>query len=84
MSERTCVLCTEPMEAGEKSASLACEMHRECALRSTVGGIGHLIDHAHFCQGVGPDAGLDYRTSALLVDVWVARKGVEEAVDRGR
>ena len=45
-----------------------------------IGGIGHLIDHAHFCRSdAGPDAGLDYRTSALLVDVWVKRKGVEAA-----
>jgi len=76
MTERICTLCDEPMEVGEKSASLACEMHRECGLRSVVGGIGHLIDHAHFCAGVGPDAGLDYRTSALLVDVFILRKGV--------
>lgn len=75
-----CVLCDEPLALGEKSASLACTMHRECGLRSVLGGIGHLLDHDHFCRGeLGPDAGLDYRTSALLVDVWVARKGVDAA-----
>lgn len=53
-------------------------MHRECALRSAIGGIGHLLDHQHFCKERGdPDAGLDLRTSALLVDVFVARKGVK-------
>lgn len=74
-----CVLCNEPL-AGESSSSLLQPMHRACALRSTIGGIGHLLDHQYFCVVIGdPDAGLDYRTSALLVDAWVARKGVEEA-----
>jgi len=77
----TCHLCEEPILEGEDRADVNLDSHRECMLRSVVGGIGHLIDHAHFCRGeLGPDAGLDYRTSALLVDVWVHRKSVEEAV----
>lgn len=70
-----CVLCDEPLTG--PSASELQPVHRECALRSVSGGIGHHIDHAHFCRGIGdPDAGLDYRTSALLVDVLLARRGV--------
>lgn len=74
-----CVLCDEPM-GGEGSTSIVQPMHRACSLRSAVGGIGHLLDHGHFCTALGdPDAGLDYRTSALLVDELVARNGVEWA-----
>lgn len=84
MSEEalTCWHCNEPILEGEDRADIiTMDVHRECSLRSVIGGIGHLIDHAHFCHGpLGPDAGLDYRTSALLVDVWVHRKGVEKAV----
>ena len=73
-----CAHCSEPILPSEERAEIiTMDAHRECALRSVVGGIGHLLDHAHFCKGIGPDAGLDYRTSALLVDVWIARKGVE-------
>ena len=73
-----CVHCNESIAADEERADIiTMDAHRECALRSVVGGIGHLLDHAHFCSGVGPDAGLDYRTSALLVHVWVLRKGPE-------
>lgn len=75
-----CADCLEPILPGEDKADIiTMDVHRECALRSVIGGIGHLIDHAHFCKGVGPDAGLDRRTSALLVDVWIHRKGVEAA-----
>jgi hypothetical protein len=76
-----CALCSEPIEHDDELAPIInMVVHRECSLRSVLGGIGHLIDHAHFCHGKGPDAGLDYRTSALMVDVWVHRKSVEEAV----
>jgi hypothetical protein len=55
--------------------------HPECALRSVLGGIGHLTDHEHWCNGVGdPDMGLSYRESALRVAAWVAEHGVEAAV----
>lgn len=75
-----CASCNEPILPGEDVADIINrDVHRECALRDVIGGIGHLIDHPHFCRGVGPDAGLDRRTSALLVDVWIARKGVEAA-----
>lgn len=75
-----CYLCDEPILPTEDRADIiTIDAHRECSLRSVLGGIGHLIDHAHFCRGVGPDADLDYRTSALMVDVWVSRKGLAAA-----
>jgi hypothetical protein len=79
-SLKTCMFCNEP-EEGDQANIINNYAHRECALRSAVGGIGHLLDHAHFCHDKGPDAGLDYRTSALLVDVWIHRKGIEAAVE---
>jgi hypothetical protein len=79
-ARRPCTLCHEPLGV-ELSASLAEPMHRACALRSGVGGIGHLLDHEHFCvAGHDPDAGLDFRTSALLVDELVARLGTDRAL----
>jgi hypothetical protein len=65
----------------ENSASSIQPMHKACALREVMGGIGHLIDHQHFCKDLGdPDAGLPYRLSALLTTVWVKYYGVDEAV----
>lgn len=65
------------------SANRGQPMHRECLLRNGLGGIGHLIDHDHFCDYLGdPDAGLSYRLSSLLVDVYVTYNGVEESVER--
>lgn len=73
-----CLFCEEEIAEGERADVIGTDAHSECWLRQVLGGIGHLLDHAHFCKGeLGPDAGLDYRTSALLVAVWVTRKGVE-------
>jgi hypothetical protein len=80
---RLCLLCDEDMEA-ERSASLVCEMHSACALRNVLGGIGHLLAHEYFCGGpatAGPDAGMDYRTSALLVELYVKRVGLDALPD---
>lgn len=58
-------------------------MHRECALRSVMGGIGHLIAHDYWCtERHDPNAGLTYRQSALLVDAFVMVVGVDEAARR--
>lgn len=68
-----CGLCDEPL-GDEKSVSKRQPMHRACALCAATGGIGHMLDHEHFCVRLGdPDAGLDYRTSALLTEVFVSR-----------
>jgi hypothetical protein len=70
-----CALCNEPILSLEDRADVMnMDYHRECSLRNVLGGIGHLLDHSHFCRGeLGPDAGLDYRTSSLMVDIWMAR-----------
>ncbi len=55
--------------------------HRSCMLREVLGGIGHLIAHDYWCvKHHDPDAGLTYRQSALLVDVYVAVVGAHQAV----
>jgi len=78
-----CVLCGESM-SGEVSRNLGDPMHRVCSLRGVIGGIGHLLDHDHFCVELhDPDAGLSYRISALLVDELVAEMGAEWAASRG-
>lgn len=66
-----CRYCQEQItenDAGGAVWSSGTAEHRECALRMVMGGIGHLIDHGAFCGGeYGPDAGLSYRRSSLLV-----------------
>lgn len=50
--------------------------HRECLLRSVVGGIGHLRDHRYWCEIMNdPDGGMTYRESALQVALWVEKYG---------
>lgn len=74
MSEQMkCTLCKTPM-GSEESVNSQEPMHWECVLRAVMGGIGHLLDHEHFCLSKNdPDAGLDYRTSAALVSVLAIR-----------
>lgn len=65
-----CAYCRERIRAGENGAITpnGFVQHRECSLRAVLGGIGHHVNHAHYCGGeLGPDAGLSYRASALLV-----------------
>lgn len=81
-AEPKCALCQEPMVDLHDRAR-ADGAHRECSLRGVVGGIGHLIGHDYWCVlRHDPDAGLSYRRSALLVDLYVARVGVEAAVGK--
>lgn len=77
-----CQMCDKPLiDDGDSWIDGAGPYHRQCALRNVIGGIGHLLDHEHFCVVMGdPDAGLDYRTSALLVDVYVRIVGIEEVM----
>lgn len=77
---RMCMICDEPI-TGEAVGYPGA--HRECMLREVIGGIGHLIDHAHFCSALGdPDAGLSRRLSSLLVDTYVHYVGIDETVAR--
>ena len=65
-----CMNCRENFRPGDHGAIMPTgfAQHRECALRSVMGGIGHLVDHERYCHGEhGPDAGLTYRQSAWLV-----------------
>jgi hypothetical protein len=55
--------------------------HRECMLRSGLGGIGHLLDHDEWCIRRGDtDAGMSFRDSALAVAELVARFGPDEVL----
>jgi len=83
-----CLLCRTPIGEFERVApgswwdvdGTLREVHVECALRSVVGGIGHLIDHGAYCVAMGdPDAGNSYRASALLVAAWVDEHGLPDA-----
>lgn len=82
-----CPLCGEIVCPGIHDLSMVryggLLTHRECALRSVIGGIGHLRDHALWCiTRHDPDGGLSYRQSALEVDQWVTRHGINAAVAR--
>jgi hypothetical protein len=76
-----CAMCDELVEEGHQGSFIGTEnglapVHKECSLRSVMGGIGHLTDHAHWCGEMhDPDGGHSYRHSALLVWQWVAQHG---------
>lgn len=84
-----CELCDEPIQAfdqgsfigavhGEEGAwvGVLAPVHRECSLRSVLGGIGHLTNHIKWCSEMhDPDAGLGYRESALQVWSFVSDHG---------
>lgn len=79
-----CVLCGEPLGARGWWADEVSAQHRACALRSVVGGIGHLEDHALWCTVRGdPDGGRSFYQSALEVDEWIAQHGLDAALARG-
>lgn len=84
-----CLHCREAFKADDNGAVMPSgyATHRECALRSVMGGIGHLVNHRRYCVDRGcPDAGLSYRQSALLVwRLWVDHLPVtEEHLDAAR
>lgn len=86
-----CLLCNEPLLEGEQLAhhgllvdGVRRDVHRECMLRSVVGGIGHLEDHHTWCVIAGDsDGGRTYRQSSIEVDAWVHEHGVDAAVAIG-
>lgn len=67
-----CIWCEETIIEGEAGGIYIDGhiTHKECNLRQTMGGIGHLVDHGRYCREAGPDAGLSHRQSALLVWRW--------------
>ena len=77
-----CLLCAEPITDKENASPISDGhgpklAHRECLLRSVLGGIGHHEDHARWCVATGdPDGGRTYRQSALEVHDWVLKYGI--------
>jgi len=76
-----CLWCDEPLgdDPGFPVATFdgVRFQHQECALRSVVGGIGHLVAHEYWCLQLGdPDAGLTSRQSAVLAHAWVHAVGL--------
>lgn len=89
-----CLLCDQPIEDGHQGtfmiaavasaahpqgAETYAPVHRECSLRSVLGGIAHLRRTCSCYAAPGfaddPDAGLSYRESALLVWAYVQEHG---------
>jgi hypothetical protein len=64
-----CAWCQEAVKPGDNGriTPMGFTEHRECSLRTVIGGIGHLVDHARYCHGeLGTDAGRSRRESSLL------------------
>ena len=75
-----CVLCEEPIAVTDKLVSRLIA-HRECLLRTAVGGIGHLENHEYWCLEVGdPDGGRSSHQSALECDDWVVKYGIAASI----
>jgi hypothetical protein len=82
-TDLACMYCGERFQRGDNGSvnALGFAGHRECSLRSAMGGIGHLVDHARYCRSeLGPDAGLTYRQSARMVWRYVS-EGARITVD---
>jgi hypothetical protein len=78
-----CAFCSEAIEPEHQGSFIGAyetppylqPVHRECSLRSVLGGIGHHRDHAVWCIIEGdPDAGMSYRESSLAVWDWVVEQ----------
>lgn len=66
-----CFQCEEPIREGDGGGTYESGLvvHKECNLRSVMGGIGHLVDHARYCA-TDTDAGLGRRVSSKMVWEW--------------
>lgn len=77
-----CDVCEEELDPEERAPVRPTNAHRECLLRTGLGGIGHLLAHEYWCKQMhDPDGGLTRRQSALLVDAFVVIMGIPQAVD---
>jgi hypothetical protein len=85
MTNTQCPLCYQVVSPDESTQLVSgAEAHIECLLRASLGGIGHIEDHAYWCNEVGdPDGGRSYRQSALEVAAWVRVHGMEAALRNG-
>ena len=76
-----CILCETSVGISDQGSFMGNEnglqpAHRECLLRSVVGGIGHHRDHYFWCRQKGdPDGGYNYRESALQVWTFIQSNG---------
>jgi hypothetical protein len=75
-----CLYCREHFKPEDNGGVINGQpQHRECGLRSVMGGIGHHVNHVRYCRGeLGPDAGLTYRQSALMVWSWFMYKSLPD------
>lgn len=63
-----CILCDEPIQHLDVVHISPGYAHRECGLRSVLGGIGHHEDHEKWCVIMrDPDGGRSYHQSAVEV-----------------
>lgn len=83
-----CLLCDEPIVASDRGLMMTGErggrwsllpIHRECELRSVIGGIEHLTAGPHAVGSCYEGATLTYRQSALQAWDWVQQHGIEAA-----
>ena len=92
---RPCVLCDDPIAETDSGTLIAARdpetgvwgpgpVHRECSLREVLGGAGHLAAAPHSPGICDPDGGLTRYQSALLVQRWVDRMGVERILGAHR
>lgn len=90
LDDGPCPLCTEHVSAEDDPRLVGTPegmrlAHRECLLRSVMGGIGHLTDHSYWCTVMhDPDGGMSYRDSALAVDHWVHVHGPGPGAGKGQ
>lgn len=59
-------------------------VHRECQLRTVIGGAGHLASAPHEPGTCDTDGGLSRYRSAKLVQRWVDQMGVENILSAGQ
>lgn len=74
-----CVLCEEPVVEGDQGTLFTTgePAHRECSLRSVVGGIEHLTaEPGHALGSCYEGSTLTYRESALQAWKWVQEHGI--------
>ena len=64
-----CIVCHEDVMDHELGTS---RMHAECGVLLAMGGIGHVLNHEHWCLVErDPDAGMSRRESAKMVWDWL-------------
>lgn len=85
-----CVLCEVALTSRDSGTLMAVRdesgrwhlgpVHRECNLRTVIGGAGHLAAPPHEPGECDPDGGLPRYRSALLVQSWVDRMDIENVL----